>query len=91
MWEWMGHMEPDEHNAMMQRHRNRKDVEFVPFLMRRSSGSIKVEDDGRTARVYIEVAGLGWVIIDGEKKFNPITNRYEWTRASDLKARLEFR
>lgn len=48
-----------DHQELMQRHRNRKEVEWVPFTQRRSASGCDVQWEEFVATFTLEVPGLG--------------------------------
>jgi hypothetical protein len=76
-----------EYRRQMDAHAARKDVEFVPFLQRKSDGVCRYEDHGDHLVVILAVASLGTLTLTIEPCYDPETQRL-WNQGAIMKASL---
>jgi hypothetical protein len=70
-------------DAILERFRERTDVDWVPYHKRRSTGTLLFRDEGDTVQARIEIAGLGYVVLTGRVK-----GEY-WDESAAVTMRLE--
>ncbi len=77
------------HDDLMKRHANRREVNFVPYQERRSEGRLHYADLGAQVRVEMEVIGLGTLVIVAEAKYCEYLKHYRWNESAELKGSLQ--
>lgn len=80
---------PDGNDELLQRHRNRRDVNWTPYGQRRSEGALTYGDDGAKVTVFMEVAGLGSLVITATAKYSPLLEQFKWNENATLAARID--
>lgn len=78
-----------EHDDLMKRHRDRREVNWTPYHERRSSGALKFTDEGSRVRVEISVASLGTLVILADAAYSEQTQTYRWNSEAILSASIE--
>jgi hypothetical protein len=65
------------------------EMEWIPYLMRRSESELTYEDDGEgRVVVHIAVAGLGEIVLSAEASFSLVSDSHRWDRFAVLRASL---
>lgn len=78
----------DNHDELMKKHQARREVNFVPYHERRSTGDIKYSDEGNRVKVEIEVAGLGTMTVYANARYSENLRAYHWDLDAQLSASL---
>jgi hypothetical protein len=78
-----------EHDDLMKRHRERREVNWTPYHERRSSGALKFTDEGARVKVEIAIAGLGTLVILADSVYSEQTQTYRWNSEAILSASIE--
>ena len=77
------------HDDLMKRHANRREVNWTPYHERRSTGALKFTDEGKRVRVEIVVASLGTLVILADAQYSEQTETYRWNSEAILSASIE--
>lgn len=78
-----------EDDELLKRHNNRREVNWVPYGQRRSEGQLTIGDDGARVTVFMEVAGLGQLVIAATAKYSQALEQFIWNEKATLSARID--
>jgi hypothetical protein len=76
------------YRRQMQAHRDRREVDFVPYWYRPSSSKCVYEERDERVYVTLEVASLGTLTISVEPVYNTKLRRL-WNQDAVLRAKIE--
>ena len=68
--------------------RPRKDIDWVPYHKRRSTGSLRYKDDGEKVTVYMEVASLGVLVLAVIGKYSSVLQQIKWDQSAQMTGRI---
>jgi hypothetical protein len=78
-----------QHDDLMKRHQNRREINWVPFTERRSEGRLHYADLGAQVRVEMDVIGLGTIVLIAEAKYCDYLKHYRWNQDAELRSILQ--
>jgi hypothetical protein len=81
-------MEQDEHFRLMDAHRKRRAVDFIPYWCRPSEGTCTYTDHGDRVTVALEVSGLGKVFISADATYTRSTG-LRWNENHHLTSSIQ--